>query len=282
MKSQEENRGEDRLKAVLQTRTEDRPKAALPTRELFVHMLRVRCLDSACSSSSAPAASASSARPQAIEAAIVGSAAALEPRDWLWSGLREGGAALMRGLPLSEYVAQMYCNSHDTAKGRQMCNHFQHTGLALPELVVGDRHADPARRRSRVRRASARPRRSARDLLRRRRHELERFPLAGSTSPRCLEGAGASSSASTTAGRSRCPRNARPPPRVRRERRAPTGCPGVEVDGNDVLACYEAVRAAVERARAGGGAVTPRAQDAIACWVTPAPTIRPAIARGTR
>ncbi len=32
------------------------------------------------------------------------------------------------------------------------------------------------------------------------------------------------------------------------------GIPGVRCDGNDVLACYELTRAAVERARAGGGA----------------------------
>ena len=50
-----------------------------------------------------------------LEATLVGSALALEERDWLWSGLREGGAALVRGLPLSEYIAQMYCNSLDTA-----------------------------------------------------------------------------------------------------------------------------------------------------------------------
>ena len=31
------------------------------------------------------------------------------------------------------------------------------------------------------------------------------------------------------------------------------GMPGVRVDGNDVLACYVAAKAAVDRARAGGG-----------------------------
>ena len=53
--------------------------------------------------------------------------------------LREGGAAVMRGLPLSEYVAQMYCNANDTAKGRQMCNHFQHKGTNYPSWssVIG-------------------------------------------------------------------------------------------------------------------------------------------------
>ena len=37
------------------------------------------------------------------------------------------------------------------------------------------------------------------------------------------------------------------------DRAAAYGMPGVVVDGNDVLAVYEASRAAVERARAGGG-----------------------------
>ena len=60
-----------------------------------------------------------------LEGAIHGSAAAFEPEDWLFSGLREGGAALQRGMPVSEYVAHMFGNSEDTAKGRQMPNHFQ-------------------------------------------------------------------------------------------------------------------------------------------------------------
>jgi pyruvate dehydrogenase E1 component alpha subunit/2-oxoisovalerate dehydrogenase E1 component alpha subunit len=73
------------------------------------------------------------------EAQMIGTAAALRPHDWMWSGLREGGAALMRGLPLGEYIAQMYCNSNDTAKGRQMCNHLQHKGSNYPSWssVIG-------------------------------------------------------------------------------------------------------------------------------------------------
>ena len=45
----------------------------------------------------------------------------------------------MRGLPLAEYVAQMYCNANDTAKGRQMCNHFQHKASHYPSWssVIG-------------------------------------------------------------------------------------------------------------------------------------------------
>ncbi|MEZ5977225.1 MAG: thiamine pyrophosphate-dependent dehydrogenase E1 component subunit alpha [Planctomycetota bacterium] len=74
-----------------------------------------------------------------LEGYLVGVARSVPRTDWLWSGLREGGAALVRGLPLSEYIAQMYCNSFDTAKGRQMCNHFQHAGTNYPSWssVIG-------------------------------------------------------------------------------------------------------------------------------------------------
>jgi 2-oxoisovalerate dehydrogenase E1 component alpha subunit len=37
------------------------------------------------------------------------------------------------------------------------------------------------------------------------------------------------------------------------ERASAYGMPGVTVDGNDVLACYEAMKEAVDRARSGGG-----------------------------
>ncbi len=60
-----------------------------------------------------------------LEAAIHGSAAAFTPEDWIFSGLREGGAAVQRGMPIAEYVAHMFGNAEDSAKGRQMPNHFQ-------------------------------------------------------------------------------------------------------------------------------------------------------------
>ncbi len=113
------------------------PSARL--RELFVHMLRVRCLDERMLKLQRAGRIGFVGTAKGLEAAIVGSAYALEPRDWLWSGLREGGAALMRGMPLSHYIAQMYCNANDTAKGRQMCNHFQHRPTHYPSWssVIG-------------------------------------------------------------------------------------------------------------------------------------------------
>ncbi len=57
------------------------------------------------------------------EASVVGSAAALEPRDWLVPALREAGAGLYRGMSLGSYLAQILGNSNDVCKGRQMPCH---------------------------------------------------------------------------------------------------------------------------------------------------------------
>src|SRR5262245_35059363 len=102
-------------------------------------MLRLRCLDERMLKLQRAGRVGFVGTAKGLEAAILGSAYALEPRDWLWSGLREGGAALLRGMPLADYIAQMYCNANDTAKGRQMCNHFQHRGTRYPSWssVIG-------------------------------------------------------------------------------------------------------------------------------------------------
>jgi pyruvate dehydrogenase E1 component alpha subunit len=57
------------------------------------------------------------------EAAIVGSAAALAKGDWIVPALREAGAGLYAGMPLRQYVAQLYGNVNDAGKGRQLGCH---------------------------------------------------------------------------------------------------------------------------------------------------------------
>jgi 2-oxoisovalerate dehydrogenase E1 component alpha subunit len=61
---------------------------------------------------------------QGEEAAIVGSAAALRPHDWIFPCYREFGAALWRGMPLAAYVNHMFGNESDPMKGRQMPDHY--------------------------------------------------------------------------------------------------------------------------------------------------------------
>jgi len=92
------------------------------------------------------------------EAAVCGSAAALEDGDWIVPALREAGVGLFRGLPLRQYVAQILGNAHDHARGRQMPCHpcdrgvnyvvmssvvasqLPHAvGIALAMKIAGDR-----------------------------------------------------------------------------------------------------------------------------------------------
>ncbi|HTJ83326.1 MAG TPA: thiamine pyrophosphate-dependent enzyme, partial [Polyangiaceae bacterium] len=58
------------------------------------------------------------------EAAILGSAFAMRPQDWMFPCYREFGGALWRGMPLQRYVDNMFGNANDPARGRQMPDHY--------------------------------------------------------------------------------------------------------------------------------------------------------------
>lgn len=220
-------------------------------RDLFVHMMNVRSTDARMLKLQRAGRIGFVGTALGLEAAIIGSAAALEPRDWLWSGLREGGAAVMRGLPLSEYLAQMYCNANDTAKGRQMCNHFQHKDSNYPSWssVIGTQipHGVGAAYASQVR---------GEDVV----HGI--WMGDGATSSNgfhsgmnfagvwkapcvfvCIDNGWAISVPSDN--QSACETLA--------DRAAAYGMPSIQVDGNDVLAAMHVTSQAIERARAGKG-----------------------------
>jgi 2-oxoisovalerate dehydrogenase E1 component alpha subunit len=58
------------------------------------------------------------------EGAIIGSAFAMRPQDWLFPCYREFGAALLRGLDFQRFIDNMFGNANDTVKGRQMPDHY--------------------------------------------------------------------------------------------------------------------------------------------------------------
>ena len=57
------------------------------------------------------------------EAAVLGAARAMEPSDWIFPCYREHGAALMRGMPLVTYVCDLLGNAGDAMLGHQMPCH---------------------------------------------------------------------------------------------------------------------------------------------------------------
>ena len=68
------------------------------------------------------------------EAAIIGSAFALEQRDWVIPCYREMGAALVKGFPLIDLFSQFFGTERDLTKGRQMPNHYASHDLRVTSI----------------------------------------------------------------------------------------------------------------------------------------------------
>ena len=185
------------------------------------------------------------------EAATVGSTAAMEARDWVFPALREGAAAMMRGLPLSEAINQLIGNGNDRCKGRQMPCHYTYKegnyyGMSS---VIGTQisHAVGAAMAAKTR---------GDDVV-----------VLGHM------GDGATSANDFHCGmnfaavyRAPCilfcqnnqwaisvPISKQSASETIAQKGAAYGMPSVRVDGNDILAVYSVTKAAVERARNGEG-----------------------------
>jgi pyruvate dehydrogenase E1 component alpha subunit/2-oxoisovalerate dehydrogenase E1 component alpha subunit len=85
------------------------------------------------------------------EASVVGLAAAVRDEDWILPALRQGALMLWRGFPLVPYVAQVFGNSGDPTKARQMPSHQADRSRASPTS---------SRRRSESRRPARSPARA--------------------------------------------------------------------------------------------------------------------------
>jgi pyruvate dehydrogenase E1 component alpha subunit len=104
---------------------EDEPIPALSSLvAIYRAMVRSRALDERLVALQRGGRIAFHVGSQGEEAAILGSAAALRERDWIFPCYREFAAALWRGMPLAAYVNHMFGNAEDPIKGRQMPDHF--------------------------------------------------------------------------------------------------------------------------------------------------------------
>ncbi len=125
---------EDKALGLFQFLAEDgRARTTLPatlSRDLchmmFAGMIRIRVIDDRLMKLQRQGRIGFYGEALGQEAAVIGSAAALEPQDWLVPSLREAGAGLYRGLPLADYVAQIYGTADDVSKGRQLPCHPCH------------------------------------------------------------------------------------------------------------------------------------------------------------
>ncbi len=127
-------------------------------RQLFEQMLRIRVTDPRMIALQRQGKISFYGEMSGQEAAIVGSAAATLPDDWIVPALREAGVGLYRGLTLDSYIAQIYGNAADPTKGRQMpchpCDREHHyvvmsscvstqlphaVGVAMAMKIKGDR-----------------------------------------------------------------------------------------------------------------------------------------------
>ncbi len=91
--------------------------------EVYKAMLRIRVLDERMMTLQRQGRIGFYGTCSGQEAATCASAYALRGTDWIVPALREAGVMLMRGFPLLPYIAQVFGNSGDISKGRQMPSH---------------------------------------------------------------------------------------------------------------------------------------------------------------
>ena len=185
------------------------------------------------------------------EATPIATALAMEKDDWVFPALRESVMMLVRGFPLATYLAQVYGNSGDVQKGRQMPSHMsgravnqvswssvigpqvpQAVGAAWAAKIKGDRVVtvgflgDGATSEPDFHNAMnfAAVFKAPCVIICQNNHWAISVPTSRQTASETM----------AVKGRA-------------------YGVPSVRVDGNDVLAVYKVVKDAVDRARAGGG-----------------------------
>ena len=185
------------------------------------------------------------------EAPPIGTVAALRASDMIFPGLREGVTMLYRGYSLETYLCQVFGNGGDALKGRQMPSHYADRSVNVvswsscigPQLTqaVGAAWAAKLKKTDAV---------------------TVGFMGDGATSSAdfhtALNFAGVYQAPCLLICQNNhwsisVPTRGQTASRTIAEKAIAYGIPYARVDGNDVLAVYDAAREAVERARSGGG-----------------------------
>ncbi|MFQ6012301.1 MAG: pyruvate dehydrogenase (acetyl-transferring) E1 component subunit alpha [Thermoplasmata archaeon] len=220
-------------------------------RTLYRHMLQLRLLDDRMMALQRQGRIGFYGTSTGEEASVIGSAFALRDTDWIFPALRQGGAALLRGYPLTLYLAQLMGSGGDILKGHMQPCHYAYRGAHIVSWssVVGNQLPQA------VGTAMAAKYRgddtvvmgyvgdggtSTSDF-----HVAMNF--AGVFQPPvvilCQNNQWAIS----------VPVSAQTASKTLHIKARAYGFPGIRVDGNDVFAVYAAARRAVARARTGKG-----------------------------
>ncbi|MBX3227989.1 MAG: thiamine pyrophosphate-dependent dehydrogenase E1 component subunit alpha [Labilithrix sp.] len=171
--------------------------------------------------------------------------------DWVFPALREQSVMLVRGFPLDQFVAQVFGNSGDVLKGRQMPSHpsgkqvhqvswSSCIGPQIPQSVGAAWAMKQAKKRGVAFGFSGDGATSQPDF-----HAALTF-AAKLRTPSVIVVQNNHWSISVPTEKQTASKT------IAVKARA-YGMPGVRVDGNDLLAVYAVVREAAERARTGGG-----------------------------
>jgi pyruvate dehydrogenase E1 component alpha subunit/2-oxoisovalerate dehydrogenase E1 component alpha subunit len=109
-------------------------------RTLYRHMLQLRLLDDRMMALQRQGRIGFYGTTTGEEASVIGSAFALKDPDWIYPALRQGGAALLRGYPLTKYLAQLMGSADDVLKGHMQPCHYAYRGSNIVSWssVVGN------------------------------------------------------------------------------------------------------------------------------------------------
>ncbi len=185
------------------------------------------------------------------EACQVGTAFALEEKDWVFSSYRQPGVALFRGVPLQTMMNNLFGNAEDIVMGRQMPVHYtsrKHHFLSISSVIgtqiieaVGCAMAAKSKKDDAV--------------------TITYFGDGGTSSNDFHSGMNFAA-----AFKAPCifalvnnqyaisiPVRKQTAVEVLADKAKAYGMPGIQVDGNDVVAVFNATKEAVERARRGEG-----------------------------
>jgi pyruvate dehydrogenase E1 component alpha subunit len=221
-------------------------------RGIYRGMLRIRLLDQQLVALAGTGRIGVYADSRGQEAAVVAPLAALADSDWVVPSHREGGAALYRGMPMRAYLAHALGNANDLSKGRRAPAHpgalralriLPAAGASAAQLpqATGLAWAAKIKKDSCVVLAYlGEGATSAEDF-----HTGINFAAVFRV-PAVFVCVNNGWSVST-------PASAQSGSATFAIKALAYGMPGIRVDGNDPLALFDAVRAAVERARRGDG-----------------------------